>query len=119
MRRKTKLIVSAVSILVLLGVIGTTTMSATTEYVSPRDVQSGEYEGQWVNLEGVVKNLHRNGETIRFVVTGDNASVPVVYNGTMPETLGNGRIVVATGVVEDGHLEAEQITVRAHEGSNN
>jgi cytochrome c-type biogenesis protein CcmE len=118
-RRKTKLVVSAVGIVVLLVVLGTTTMSATTEFVSPTSMESGEYAGDWVNLEGVVTDLETGDGTARFRVTDENASVRVVYDGTLPETMSEGRIVVAKGVVQGDHLEARQLSVRAHEGEEN
>jgi cytochrome c-type biogenesis protein CcmE len=116
MRRKRKVVVAAVGILVLGGVLGTTTMSATTEFVSPTALDSGSYDGEWVNLEGVATDLDRADGTIRFVVTDENESVPVVYEKPMPETLQNGRIVVAKGKYVDGRLDATKLSVRAHEG---
>jgi cytochrome c-type biogenesis protein CcmE len=119
MRRKNKLIISAVGITVLLGVFGTATMSASTEFVSPTKLDSGDYAGEWVNLEGVAHDVETDEQTVRFTVTDQNASMPVVYNGTVPETMGEGRIVVAKGVVRDGNLVAKKLSVRAHEGGNN
>lgn len=119
MRRKNKLIISAVGIAVLLLVIGTATMSATTKFVSPTKLDSGDYGEEWVNLEGVAHDLQTDGETTRFTVTDQNASVEVVYDGTLPETMGEGRVVVAKGVVKDDHVVAKELSVRAHEGDNN
>jgi cytochrome c-type biogenesis protein CcmE len=116
-KRKSKLVFGGVGILLLLGVLGTTTMSASTEFVAPTDVRDGDYAGQWVNLEGVVTQMDTEGQTVTFVVQDENTTVPVVYEGTVPETLQNGRIVVAKGRLTDGRLEAKQLSVRAHEGS--
>jgi cytochrome c-type biogenesis protein CcmE len=116
-KRKSKLVFGGVGILLLLGVLGTTTMSASTEFVAPTDVRDGDYAGEWVNLEGVVTQMDTEGQTVTFVVQDENATVPVVYEGTVPETLQNGRIVVAKGRLSDGTLEARQLSVRAHEGS--
>lgn len=119
MRQRNKLVISVVGIIVLLGIVGTTTMSATTEFVSPTTLEEGSYEDEWVNLEGVSEDVQQEGNTVRFSVTDQNASVPVVYEGTVPETMGEGRIVVAKGAVRDGKLVANQLSVRAHEGSGN
>lgn len=119
MRRKNKLVISAVGIIVLLATLGTTTMSASTQFVSPTTLESGDYDGDWVRLEGVVDELDTDQRTIRFEVTDNNTSVGVVYEGTLPETMNEGRIVVAKGVVEDNRLVAKQLSVRAHEGSDN
>jgi cytochrome c-type biogenesis protein CcmE len=117
-RRKNKLVFATVGILVLVGVLGTTSMSATTQFVTPTKLDEGNFEGEHVNLEGVVTDLRTEGQTVRFRVTDNTTSVQVVYRGTLPETLQNGRVVIAKGAVEDGTLRAKQLSVRAHEGSD-
>ncbi|SEO29994.1 cytochrome c-type biogenesis protein CcmE [Halogranum amylolyticum] len=119
MRRKTKFVISAVGIVVLLTTLGTTTMSASTQFVSPTTLESGDFGGDWVRLEGVVDELETDQNTLRFEVTDQNTSVRVVYEGTIPEAMNEGRIVVAKGVVKEDHLVADQLSVRAHEGSEN
>lgn len=119
MRRKNKLLFVGVGVLVLLGGVGATTMSATTEFVTPTNLAQEDHEGNWVNLEGSVKNLETDGNRATFEVTDGNTSIPVVYEGTMPDTLQNGRIAVAKGVYRDGELVADDLSVRAHEGSDN
>lgn len=119
MRRKNKIVVSAVGIVVLVAILGTTTMSATTQYVTPTAVASGDFNGEYVNLEGAVRNLDASGDRIEFAVADENASIQVVFDGTMPETMANGRVVVATGHVEGDTVHASQLSVRAHEGSDN
>lgn len=117
MRRKNKLVIVGVGILVLLGGLGATTMSATTQFVTPTKLDDGGYQGEWVNLEGSVKNLQTEGQRATFDVSDGNTSVRVVYENPLPDTLQNGRIVVAKGVYEDGKLVADKLSVRAHEGS--
>ncbi|WP_455550049.1 cytochrome c maturation protein CcmE domain-containing protein [Haladaptatus paucihalophilus] len=92
-------------------------MNATTTFVSPTSIQDGNYEGEWVNLEGRVTNLHQSNGQVAFDVVDNNTSVSVSYEKTMPETMQNGRVVVAKGVLQDGHLDARKLSVRAHEGS--
>ncbi|WP_137284414.1 cytochrome c maturation protein CcmE domain-containing protein [Halorussus salinisoli] len=116
MRRKTKLVVAAVGMLVLFGVLGTTTMSATTEFVTPTSLDEGDYRGEWVNLEGSVEGLDADGQRATFRVNDGNVSIPVVYEKQLPDTMQNGRIVVAKGVYRDGRLTAKELSVRAHEG---
>ncbi|GAA0289374.1 cytochrome c maturation protein CcmE (plasmid) [Halobacterium noricense] len=116
-RRKNKLLVAGVGILVLLGVLGVTTMSASTEFVTPTALsEDNNYEGDWVNLEGTVQNLDTSGERTTFAVADGNHSIPVTYEGTLPDTMQEGRIVVAKGRYADGSLTAQQLSVRAHEG---
>jgi cytochrome c-type biogenesis protein CcmE len=116
-RRKNKLLVSAVGILVLLGALGATSMNASAAFVSPTGLSEGSYDGEWVNLEGAVTDLESDGRTTTFAVTDGNHSTAVVYEGTLPETMQEGRIVVAKGRFEGDRLVAKQLSVRAHEGS--
>lgn len=117
MRRKNKLLVTTVGILVLLGVLGVTSMNASAAFVSPTQLSDGNYDGEWVNLEGSVQNLDTQGETATFEVVDGNHSTRVVYEGTLPDTMGENRIVVAKGRFDGDELVAKQLSVRAHEGS--
>lgn len=117
MRRKNKLLVTVVGVLVLLGVLGATSMNASAAFVSPTQLSEDDYDGEWVNLEGSVQNLDTQGRTATFEVTDGNHSTRVVYEGTLPETMGENRIVVAKGRVDGDTLVAKQLSVRAHEGS--
>jgi cytochrome c-type biogenesis protein CcmE len=103
--------------LVLLGVLGATSMNASAAFVSPTQLSEDRYDGEWVNLEGSVDDLDTDGRTATFEVTDGNHSTRVVYEGTLPETMGENRIVVAKGRVDGDTLVAKQLSVRAHEGS--
>jgi cytochrome c-type biogenesis protein CcmE len=117
-RRKNKLLVTTVGILVLLATLGVTSMNASAAFVSPTQISENEgtYQGDWVNLEGVATDLDTEGQTITFAVTDGNHTVPVVYEGTVPDTLQDGRVVVAKGRYDGGELVANKLSVRAHEG---
>ncbi|SEF98263.1 cytochrome c maturation protein CcmE domain-containing protein [Halobellus limi] len=117
-RRKNKLLVTTVGVLVLLATLGVTSMNASAAFVSPTQLSEsdGTYQEEWVNLEGVVTDLDVDGETITFAVTDGNHTVPVVYEGTVPDTLQDGRVVVAKGQFEGDRLVANKLSVRAHEG---
>ena len=117
MRRKNKLLVTTVGVLVLLGVLGATSMNASAAFVSPTQLSEKNYDGEWVNLEGSVDDLETQGRTTTFEVTDGNHSMRVVYEGTLPDTMAENRIVVAKGRVEGERLVAKQLSVRAHEGS--
>lgn len=117
MKRRSKLLFAGVGVVLLFGVLGTTVMNASAAFVTPTSLENGDYNGEWVNLEGKVANLEQDGTDIRFDVTDNNTSVDVVYDGAMPETMAEGRIVVAKGTVDDGSLDASELSVRAHEGS--
>lgn len=115
MRRRTKLLFAGVGAAVLLVLLGTTVMNASAEFVTPTNVDEGGYEGEWVNLEGEVADLEQRDGRLTFAVEDPNASVDVVYDGEMPETMAEGRIVVAKGLVTDGTVEANDLSVRAHD----
>ncbi len=110
---------AGVGILLLVGVLGTTTMSASTEFVTPTELSNGGHANDWVNLEGVVTDLETAGGRTTFAVTDGNASVRVSYDKPLPETLQEGRVVIAKGRYDGGTLTAEKLSVRAHEGSDN
>lgn len=119
MRTKTKLLVGVVVVPVLFAVLAATTMGGSAEFVSPTDVETAgqdAYTGERVNLEGVVTNLSQSNDRLAFTVTDANASVPVVYEGPMPETMAEGRVVVAKGYYNGSGVEANSLSVRAHEG---
>lgn len=118
MRRKNKLLVTTVGILVLLATLGVTSMNASAAFVSPTQISESEgtYQDDWVNLEGVATDLDTEGQTITFAVADGNHTVPVVYEGTVPDTLQDGRVVVAKGRYDGGELVANKLSVRAHEG---
>jgi cytochrome c-type biogenesis protein CcmE len=116
-RRKNKLLVTIVGMLVLLGVLGVSSMNASAAFVTPTQLSDDDYDGEWVNLEGSVQHLDTQGQRSTFEVTDSNHSTRVVYEGTLPETMGENRIVVAKGRVEGDTLVAKQLSVRAHEGS--
>ncbi|MFD1565374.1 cytochrome c maturation protein CcmE [Haloarchaeobius amylolyticus] len=116
MKRRSKLLFAGVGVVLLFGVLGTTVMNASAEFVTPTTLEDGDYDGEWVNLEGKVDNLEQDDTELRFDVTDNNTSVDVVYDGEMPETMAEGRIVVAKGTVEDGSVDASELSVRAHEG---
>jgi cytochrome c-type biogenesis protein CcmE len=116
-RRKNKLLVTTVGVLVLLGVLGATSMNASAAFVSPTQLSEKNYDGEWVNLEGSVDDLETEGRTATFEVVDGNHSMRVVYEGTLPDTMAENRIVVAKGRVEGDRVVAKQLSVRAHEGS--
>ncbi|WP_423745681.1 cytochrome c maturation protein CcmE (plasmid) [Haladaptatus sp. SPP-AMP-3] len=118
MKQRNKLLFGGIGILVLFLVLAATTMNATTTFVTPTKAQGGNYDGDWVNLEGRVTDLHRSNERVVFDVVDNNTSVRVTYDKTMPETMQNGRVVVAKGVLRDGKLDARKLSVRAHEGTD-
>ena len=127
MRRRTTLLLGVVLIVFLAGVM-VSTMGSTTQKVTPKEIQSGEHDGEHVTIEGQVASRVHMDDDVRFEVVGndsvtrENASldsatrVLVVYEGdNVPATLEQGRIVIVEGEVKDGVVYASTTPkVRAH-----
>ena len=80
-------------------------------FYTPGDAAKAHLQpGAAVRLGGMVENgsLKRlpDGVTIRFVVTGDGASVPVRFQGIVPALFREG-----SGVVADGRFDATGLFV--------
>lgn len=116
MDRKVKLVVGTVGVSVLLSILAFTSLGATAEFVKPTDLaDTDEYDGDVVKLEGRAVGI-TDGDAITFDVADDNHTVSVRYDGEMPETMSEGRLVVAEGVYDEGSVNANDLTIRAHEG---
>jgi cytochrome c-type biogenesis protein CcmE len=116
MKRSHQLVLGGVVIVVLIGVVSTS-MGSTTPKVSPSELESGAYDGEYVSVEGRASNV-QFGDSVRLTIVGNvsDASVPVVVQSdSTPATLQSGELVIAKGVYEDGTLEASEILVRSHE----
>lgn len=116
MDRKVKLLVGGVGIGVLLAILAITSFGATAEFVTPTDLaDSGGYEDEVVKLEGRAVDIE-DGDAVTFDVVDENHTVAVTYDGEMPETMSEGRMVVAEGVYDGERVDADDLTIRAHEG---
>lgn len=116
MKRTHRILLGAIVITVLVGVVSTS-MGSTNPKVSPGELQSGDYDGQYVTLEGQATDV-RIGDTVTMTVVGNSsdARVPaVVTEDSIPATLESDRIVVLEGTYKDGRLEANSVMVKSHE----
>ncbi|MFQ3293775.1 MAG: cytochrome c-type biogenesis protein CcmE [Halobacteriales archaeon] len=116
MKRTHKLLLGGVVIAVLIGVVATS-MGSTTPKLAPSELESGEYDGEYVALEGRATDV-RIGDTVRLTVVGNtsDARVPVVVrDDSVPATLQSGQLVIVKGEYENGRLEASEVLVRSHE----
>ena len=59
--------------------------------------------------------LRGEGETITFMVTDNNKSVPVAFTGVLPDLFGEGEGMVGTGRFIDGTFQATEILARHDE----
>src|SRR6185295_12271923 len=88
-------------------------------FFSPTQVAAKEAPiDRTFRIGGLVQQgtLQRDGLTVRFIVTDTAASVPVVYNGILPDLFKEGRGCVAQGKIgADGVFHAEQVLAKHDE----
>lgn len=116
-QRKRKIrLVAALSVAVLLAVaLIYTSFSASTEAKEPSQL-IGAAPGTSYEMTGrVVKgSVQREGSGIAFRVVdrdGGGRSLPVTYDGTVPDPFRGGREIILTGSVENGVFVGEPDTL--------
>ena len=88
-------------------------------FFSPTQVAAKEAPvDRTFRIGGLVQEgtLKRDGDglTVRFTVTDTAASIPVVYNGILPDLFKEGRGCVAQGKIgADGVFQADQVLAKA------
>lgn len=114
-KRKIRLVV-ALSVAVLLAVaLVYTSFSASTEAKEPSQLLAAA-PGTSAEMTGrVVKgSVRRDGNSISFRVVdrdGGGRSLPVTYEGTVPDPFRGGREIVLTGSIENGAFVGEPDTL--------
>ena len=103
----------ALSVAVLLaGGLVYTSFSASTEASTPSQLMSSAQAGRSYELTGKVvdRSVDREGDGLRFAVRDRDgeASLPVVYEGVVPDPFREGREVIVSGRVEGGTFVAER-----------
>src|SRR5919112_4293878 len=88
-------------------------------FFSPTQVAAKEAPvGRTFRVGGLVQEgtLKRDGLNVQFTVTDTVASIPVVYNGILPDLFKEGRGCVAQGkLTSDGVFQAEQVLAKHDE----
>ena len=88
-------------------------------FFSPTQVAAKEAPvGRTFRIGGLVQEgtLKREGLNVQFTVTDTAASIPVVYNGILPDLFKEGRGCVAQGKIgADGVFHAEQVLAKHDE----
>jgi len=112
--RKRKLrLVLALSVAVLLaGALVYTSFTASTEASTPSDVLASAEPGRSYELTGKVAkdSVQREGDRLKFEIRDrdGSASVPVVYEGVVPDPFREGREVIVSGELKNGTFVAER-----------
>ncbi len=88
-------------------------------FFSPTEVAAKKAPvGRTFRVGGLVQEgtLKRDGLNVQFTVTDTAASIPVVYNGILPDLFKEGRGCVAQGKIgADGVFHAEQVLAKHDE----
>ena len=88
-------------------------------FFSPTQVAAKEAPiGRTFRIGGLVQEgtLKRDGLNVQFIVTDTAASIPVVYNGILPDLFKEGRGCVAQGKISaDGVFHADQVLAKHDE----
>lgn len=111
----------AIGIGVIVAVVGWLAVSGfeqnKTYYVTVGELVSGKATRQRVRVGGVVApgSIERHGGEVRFRLSQDASSVPVVYVGTdtLPDTFVDGSQAIIEGNYSSGGVfEAEQVQAK-------
>jgi cytochrome c-type biogenesis protein CcmE len=111
-KRRLRLFVALGAALALAAALVYTSFSAATETATPSRLVASAEPGQSYELTGKVVDgsVEREGERLRFAVRdrAGRTSIPVVYEGVVPDPFREGREVIVDGRVVGGTLVAER-----------
>lgn len=111
-KRKARLAIALSVAVVLAGALVYTTFSASTQASTPSDLVASAEPGRSYELTGKVVDgsIERSGERLRFAVRDRDGtqSVPVVYEGVVPDPFREGREVIVSGELQGGRFMAER-----------
>lgn len=122
MKTRHKRIMMALGALAVLGTATALVLNAFNSnlvfFYSPTQVAAKEAPtGRTFRLGGMVEtgSVRRDGVNVHFVVTDTVKSVPVQYQGILPDLFKEGKGVVAQGQLKDGHFEAREVLAKHDE----
>lgn len=97
-KRTIRLVVALSAAVLLAGALMYTSFSAGDPSVSPSKLASSAVPGRSYQVTGKVANWQKSGSVQHFDLRDRNGtrSVPVTYNGPVPDPFRNGREVIIT-----------------------
>jgi cytochrome c-type biogenesis protein CcmE len=114
-KRKIRLVVALSAAVLLAVALIYTSFSASTEAKEPSQILTAAPGTSYEMTGKVVKgSIRREGNGISFRVVdrdGGGRSLPVSYEGTVPDPFRGGREIVLTGAVENGVFVGEPETL--------
>ncbi|QCB45701.1 cytochrome c maturation protein CcmE [Hydrogenophaga sp. PAMC20947] len=87
-------------------------------FYSPTQIAAHEApSGRTFRLGGLVEagTVKRDGVTVSFTVTDTAKTIPVVYQGILPDLFKEGKGVVAQGQLHNGVFEAKEVLAKHDE----
>ncbi len=113
-KRKIRLVVALGAAVLLSAALVYTSFSASTEAKQPSQLLSAT-PGERYDLTGrvVPGSVERAGSDLSFRVADREGgeSIPVTYNGAVPDPFRGGREIILTGEVRDGTFIGERDTL--------
>ncbi|GGE28128.1 cytochrome c-type biogenesis protein CcmE [Primorskyibacter flagellatus] len=118
-RRIQVIVLAFVALALATGLIGYAMRDGINFFRSPTQVTEAPPPPTEVfRLGGLVVagSLERGqGESVRFSVTDNNAEVPVVFTGILPDLFAENQGMIGTGRLVDGIFEASEILAKHDE----
>ncbi len=122
MRPKRQRLIMVIAMMAALGAAVAFMLVAFEEnlvfFHSPSDVvEKGIEKGKRFRLGGMVEEdtVEKNGIVVTFKVTDFNQSVPVRYEGLLPDLFREGQGVVAEGRIGDGGIFVADTVLAKHD----
>lgn len=114
-KRKIRLVVALSTAVLLAVALIYTSFSASTEAKEPSQLLNAAPGTSYEMTGRVVKgSVRRGGDGITFRVVdrdGRGESLPVSYDGTVPDPFRGGREIILTGAIENGTFVGEPDTL--------
>ncbi|HEY6730351.1 MAG TPA: cytochrome c maturation protein CcmE [Solirubrobacterales bacterium] len=114
-KRKIRLVVALSTAVLLAVALIYTSFSASTEAKEPSQLLTATPGTSYEMTGRVVKgSIEREGSGIAFRVVdrdGQGESLPVTYDGTVPDPFRGGREIILTGAIEKGVFVGEPDTL--------
>jgi cytochrome c-type biogenesis protein CcmE len=117
-KRRIQMIVAGLTLMFLAaGLMGYAFRSGIEFFRSPTQVaQDHPGPNERFRLGGLIKEgSWVKGDTNRFVITDNNADVPVVYAGILPDLFKEGQGTIATGRLVNGEFVATEVLAKHDE----
>ncbi len=122
MKPRHKRISIALGVVAVVGVAAALVLNAFQSnlvfFFSPSQIVTKEAPvGRTFRLGGLVVagSVKRDGVTVNFMVTDTAQSVPVRFQGILPDLFKEGKGVVAQGQLRDGVFEAKEVLAKHDE----